>query len=434
MTSSAKEQERLGESANSPGVGDELPPYAAMDDTSRAAQLAADAPIPVDSEPPSASSSSRKTPVVHHDYEGLIPVERNNDSEGLIPVHSEVGDEVSPLSSTASPVFQKQQQQQYQQQQQQYGGGRNGPSAGPSPNSPFNFPPPYAKPGDRNKNNNLRPQFQHRQSSSSRGPTLIAVPQLGNNPTSPFLSAYNQPILLQYGIPKDTFTNFLITLSAFLSASVSDRALSHVQDVGRRLGDVPKNVGRETLSHAKSVGRSIKDSAKSGNYIGAAAQGLFRGAVGIPVSAAFRVVGATVSLPGTLAIAASKKPLTPRERADAYVQVAERDWFAARGLSARLLTTPELLDLAQIVRLGAGDGVDGKKTFDSGDYTVDAVIEACRETAAKGPDAQARALAERLGIAGLEIAGPTPRLDIGARTLWFVLTDAESGSMDEFAK
>ena len=162
---------------------------------------------------------------------------------------------------------------------------------GPTADSPFDFPS-YEPP----------PAFTTVSSSgSSSGPPPlqrpIAIPQIAPNKTEPFLDAYAQP-LLQYGVTPESWRSFLSTMSAFLAAKVSEQAISHAADIGRHVTDVPKRFGKDVVAHAKGIGHDIRDSAKDGNYVGAAV-GVVRGAIGIPVGTALRAVGATVSLPFT---------------------------------------------------------------------------------------------------------------------------------------
>jgi hypothetical protein len=172
----------------------------------------------------------------------------------------------------------------------------------------------------------------------------------------------------------------------------------------------------------RDVGRSIGQSAKKGNLIGAGVSAI-TGTVAIPVGAALRIVRATLhQLPAAAVGGLSKKPLSPRERADAYVAVAQKDWFRSRGLTALLCSTAELMLLsAQCQGSGSGGGDDQNEA------AVRNLVELTHGVWGKGPEAQLDVLRREFGFAPLEIAEaqPTP-LAIGAGTLWLVLMNAAS--------
>ncbi|KAH8745696.1 hypothetical protein F5883DRAFT_634056 [Diaporthe sp. PMI_573] len=180
------------------------------------------------------------------------------------------------------------------------------PSQGPTAESPFNFPsdvpaapaPTYLTASPLTTSAGLqRP---------------IAIPQITLDKTAPFLDAYVPP-LLQYGITPLSWRSFLSTMSAFLAAKVSEKALSHAVDMGRYV-------------------------VYNGNFVGAAF-GVVGGAISLPIVTAACAVGAVASLPGVAIGAVTQKPQTPRERAAAYVAAATRRWLEARGL---------LLDIAHV--------------------------------------------------------------------------------------
>lgn len=207
------------------------------------------------------------------------------------------------------------------------------PAIGPSVSSPFNFPttdlPAYSDPAPTQ-----RP---------------IAIPQRWPEPSAPFLTVY-APVLLNYGIPAKSFHSFLDTLSAFLTAKVSKRAISHASDIAASVGRVPKQLGKDLVAQAKDTGRVIASSAKKGNPVGVVG-GLIVGTLGLTVGAAMRTVNSILSLPATAAMAAAN-PKTPRGRAELYIATANRDWFGPRGLNARLLDTAELTNLLGIAASG----------------------------------------------------------------------------------
>ncbi|KAI0539318.1 hypothetical protein GGR58DRAFT_465250 [Xylaria digitata] len=326
---------------------------------------------------------------------------------------------------------------------------RDAAEARPTVESPFNFPPAYSPSTSYPNGNasglaepsapgiqysdlpevvNPSPEFsdlpeavfpsQSRIISIST-PVFLAIPQIAAKPTSPFPPAYNTAILLRRGISREAFTSFLSTLSAFINASVSERALAHAQDVGRSLNSIPKKFSKDTFAHLKGVGRSVQESAKRGNFIGAGVAAL-GGTVTVPVAAALRVVDATLNqLPAAVL---SKKPLSPRERADAYLAVAQKDWFENRGLKASLCNTAELLLLHAQFR-GVSPGSESEAV-------VKSLVDLVHMAGEGGLEGQLRALQGEFGFALLEIADGWPSktryLDVGAGTLWLVLTDAPS--------
>lgn len=167
---------------------------------------------------------------------------------------------------------------------------------GPTITSPFNFP----------STNELPPP----EYASSRP---IAIPQQFPQATAPFLPAYAS-ILLNHGVPASSWYNFIDTTSAFLTARVGKRAVSHAADIAASIGRVPKQLGKDVANHVKDTFRGIGQSAKRGPFslIG----GVVGGTIGLTVGTTAKLVGSTMSLPGT-AIAASASPKTPKERAEA---------------------------------------------------------------------------------------------------------------------
>lgn len=275
------------------------------------------------------------------------------------------------------------------------------PSKGPTVESPFDFPadipaPAYAEASSSSaSHHNRRP---------------IAIPQVSPDATAPFVAAY-APSLLGHGIPPESWAAFVDTMSAFLTARVSDRAVSHAADVARRVGRGPAQYGRNMAEHAKSVGRNIGHNAKRGNILGAA-MGVVGGVVSLPVHAAVGAVGAVVGLPGSAVAAASKKPKTPRERAEVYAAAANEGWLRARGLRVRLVDSKQL---ARLIGL-SGDADE-----------LLAPAFASKETTA---DHQLRALAS--WIEELELAIPEGNLRLAEATLWLVIT-REAGQEERYS-
>lgn len=198
----------------------------------------------------------------------------------------------------------------------------------PTASSPFNFPADADQP----------PVY----SVSSNSGRPVAIPQVKPGKASPFLSCY-APSLLAHGITEKSWRAFLETMSAFLTAKVSDRALSHAADMGKHLGETPKQLGLGVFTHAKQVGKDISNHAKRGNIVGAA-MGTIGGAISIPVSAAIHTVAAVTTLPANALGAIAKKPRTPYERAVAYAAVANKKWLQGRGLQAHILDTDRLAE------------------------------------------------------------------------------------------
>jgi len=186
-------------------------------------------------------------------------------------------------------------------------------------------------------------------------------------------------------------------MSAFLAAKVSEQAVAHAADIGRHVTDVPKRFGEGTADHAKHVGRNIRDSAKSGNYAGAA-MGVVGGAIGLPVGTALRAVGAAVSLPFAAIRGVTSKPQTPRERATAYAEAANQKWLGQRGLRAQLVDTPELARVAGI--------------------PVTRLLHLARASGDNSAAAQLGALREY--ISEVEVFTGS-KLEIGANTLWLTI-------------
>jgi hypothetical protein len=254
----------------------------------------------------------------------------------------------------------------------------------PTVDDPFNFPsnaelPAYSPAG------------------SSAGQLPIAIPQASADAASPFVSAY-PPSLLGRGVTVQAWHSFLSTTSAFLTAKVSDRALSHAADMAKHIGDGPTRMGKGIAAHAKHVGKHIASNAKRGNIIGAAF-GVVGGAVSIPVVSALSAAGTASALPASVVGAVFKKPQTPQQRAEAYAAVANKKWLNDRGLHAQLLTTVQLSQM-----LGLPEN---------------ALLGMAQQ--AKSPSAayQLRVLASH--IAPLDV-DETAQLQLATSTLWLVLT------------
>lgn len=264
----------------------------------------------------------------------------------------------------------------------------------PSITAPFHFPaeselPPYSAAAEASSS-------APGGSSSSPHMKPIAIPQAQPDPTAAFVTAY-APTLLNYGITEETWRPFLETVSAFLTAKVSDKAVSHAADVARSIGDAPKSFGKHVGSHVKSVGKNIATQAKKGNIIGAAF-GVVGGAISIPVSTTLTAVGTVLSMPGHTVGALTKKPQTPYQRAVAYVSVANKKWLEVRGLRALVMPTAELAQYLDV----------SSATF----------LESTHEDTGFDAANQLRSLEAYISALVVE---EKAKLDLGVETLWLVL-------------
>ncbi|KAL7949052.1 hypothetical protein V8C42DRAFT_313107 [Trichoderma barbatum] len=274
----------------------------------------------------------------------------------------------------------------------------------PTITSPFNFPTD-GKGKDGSAIASAPPVYDKVGSSgsSSASARTIVFPQVKPDPDSPFLVAY-APVLLSYGITEETWRSFMTTISAFLTATVSDRALSHATDVAAHLGQHPKNLGKNVAAHARSIGKNVSDNARRGNLLGAA-MGVIGGTISLPITTALGIVGTTLSLPGQAIGAVTKKPRTPQERAATYAAVANEEWLHMRGLHAHLFDSAGLAH-----HLG---------------MPLDTLLSLAWETKETDAGRQMRALEPH--VAGLEVdEGMT--LQLKTQTLWLVLMPGKQPS------
>ncbi|KAH6611122.1 subunit of the rna polymerase ii mediator complex [Trichoderma cornu-damae] len=282
------------------------------------------------------------------------------------------------------------------QQQQQPAGTLGASGLVPTVASPFDFP---ADGREGSSGTAAAPPAYGGAEPSGGSRRPVAFPQIKPDPDSPFLPAY-APVLLDYGISEQTWRSFLATISAFLTATVSDRALSHAADVAARIGQNPKNLGKSVAAHASSIGKNVSENAKRGNVLGAAA-GLIGGSISLPISTALGIVGSGLSLPGQAISAVTKKPKTPQQRVAAYAAVANEEWLHTRGLHAYLY------DSAGLARL-LGRPVDGLLSL-AGEAAEGDAGDAARQMRALEPH-----------VARLEVdEGST--LQLKSQTLWIVL-------------
>ena len=255
----------------------------------------------------------------------------------------------------------------------------------PTVSSPFNFPTgsdqlPYEAPLE-----------------SSRDRLPIAIPQLKPGPASPFLSAY-APSLLRHGITQETWRSFLDTVSAFLTAKVSDRAISHAGDMAKHLSEDSKNFGKSLAKEAKAVSKEIASSVKRGDVFSAAGSAL-GGTISLPLSFTFGLLDTALALPASTVGAIVKRPKTPGQRAAAYAAVANEKWLHTRGLHAQMLDSNEL---AQILGITVAD-----------------FLSPAQQSKDPSPSGQIRALEGRL--AALEVNQEQGQLELETNTIWMVL-------------
>ncbi|PFH61467.1 hypothetical protein XA68_17298 [Ophiocordyceps unilateralis] len=264
-------------------------------------------------------------------------------------------------------------------------------AAAPTLANPFQFP-----------SNSLLPAYDEAlgDPSGSGSPTAdarpIAIPQLYPGPTAPFLSAY-APALLRHGVTVATWRSFVDTVSAFLTARVSDRAVNYATDVARQVSQGPKSFGKGVAMHVKAVGRDISRNARRGSILGTTLA-VLEGVIAIPVSTAIGAASAALRLPGSAMDAVITAPQTPLQRANAYAAVANRDWLHARGLQAVLVT---MTGLAAVL-----------------ETTVGELLE--RTRAGKGDDAASQLRALESLVAPLEVDEKTT-LALSPETLWLIL-------------
>lgn len=260
-------------------------------------------------------------------------------------------------------------------------------SEGPTLDNPFDFP-----------SNDELPSYAEAASISDTKP--VAIPQSRPDTTAPFLAAY-PTILLGRGITPEAWLSFVTTLSGFLTAKVSDKAVAHAGDIARRLGSGPRDFGRGVARHARSAGQRVLDDARRGNVVGAAL-GAVGGAVSLTLGTVLGAVGTVAALPASAVGAAALRPQTPLERGAAYAAVANRDWLGPRGLSAQILDTR---GLGRLVGLA-----DPRR-----------LLETAGEGKSQGAADQLRRL-ERY-LCELQAEG-VEKLDLGINTLWLVVKQA----------
>lgn len=300
-----------------------------------------------------------------------------------LPPYSEAGGEPSPSaaispSTTAAHSY----------PQPPPPPGESSAATGPTVDSPFNFPAVDEE----------LPLYAPTSASSSNfaAQRPIAIPQTRPLHNAPLLQAY-PPILLRYGITQATWDNFLETVSAFLTANVSDRALAHAGEMGKKISTPATELWKDTVADVRETGKSINKYARNGDYIDATF-GVVEGAISIPLNAAIGTIGAVFDTPFAALGAVLKKPQKARARAAAYLQVVNKDWLWNRGLEARVVDTSELSE--QI-----GTSVPGLVSMAKGEKrgSVEGLLRAMEDYVEK-----------------LEVKEDA-RLDIGSDNLWLVI-------------
>lgn len=271
----------------------------------------------------------------------------------------------------------------------------SGEPIAPTVSSPFNFPSDSGLPS------------YDALAADWKNQKPIAIPQLQAVPTAGFVSVY-PPSILKHGITKDTWASFLDTVSAFLTAKVSDRAVSHAGDMAKHFVEPHKKIGKEIFSHTKDVGNHIASHAKKGDIFGATF-GAIGGIVTIPVFTALGIVGAAAGLTGVAIGAIVKRPKTPGQRAAAYAAVANKKWLHARGLHAQMLDSNEL---AQILGVPVLD-----------------FLKPAQQTKDRSASGQLNALESHIATLDVQQGGVT--LELETNTIWMVLVP---GAPEELLK
>lgn len=197
----------------------------------------------------------------------------------------------------------------------------------PTPSAPFNFPSASKTP------------FSPPAPTTGR-PLIWALPQTLLSSTAPFLPAY-APSLIAYGIPEATWTSFVTTISAFLTAQVSQRALHHAGDIAVQVGKKHQELGKRLASNAAAKIQKASQDARRGNLVG-----VLGGTVSLAFGSATRIVGHVLELP--LLTALTSEPKTPRQRAEAYLTTANESWLNGRHLEAVLVDSRALAKIAGV--------------------------------------------------------------------------------------
>lgn len=259
-------------------------------------------------------------------------------------------------------------------------------------------------------------------SSSSSPPNPIAIPQVAPDPAAPFLSAY-PPGLLAHGITPETWHSFLDTISAFLTATASDRAVAHAGDLAKSLGGPPKKYGKSLASHARTLGKQLARDARRRNFVGLAYRAV-AGALSIPAHVFVGAVHTVLAIPVTAMVAVSQMPKTPLQRAGTYAAAESKKWLNERGLRAVLLDTTQLADKVGVLAhrflddasLDGGDvGGGGAEKRGGGDKAADTM----------------RALEKLVQKVTVSEKAKDEVVVLGAQSLWLVVLPGVAADVDE---
>lgn len=236
----------------------------------------------------------------------------------------------------------------------------------------------------------------------------LAIPQTTPSAAAPFLLAY-PTALLSFGITTESWYSFVETLSAFLSAKVSQQAVHHAADIASSVGDFHKQYALRTKEHFKNMGKS----AKRFSPVGLVSQ-----TVGITMGTVGHIVGTVFQAAGSL----TQKPQTPRARATVYLETANKKWFHLRGLHAVLMDTAELSKLGEVETQSMLSA-----TQDCGSSRPDLQLAALRDIIGEvrvEEDLQSRRPAKVSSTSSSKAAGKrpmVPQLQLGSTTLWLVV-------------
>lgn len=240
----------------------------------------------------------------------------------------------------------------------------------------------------------------------------LAIPQMTPSAAAPFLPAY-PTALLSFGITMKSWYSFVDTLSAFLSANVSQKAIHHASDIASNIGDFHKQYALRTKEHFKNIGKSAKRLSPVG---------ILSQTIGLTVGSAGHVINTVFQAAGSLSL----KPQTPRERASVYLQTANRDWFHSRGLHAVLMSTSELCSLCEVETREMMSAVESCGSVDPGQQLAalrDVIAEVNVEESLRFG-----AVSKESSTRSSKASGKLPvasQLQLGDTTLWLVLVQRQ---------
>lgn len=246
----------------------------------------------------------------------------------------------------------------------------------------------------------------------------LAIPQMTPSAAAPFLPAY-PTALLSFGIPSDSWSSFVDTVSAFLSAKVSQQAIHHAADIASNIGDFHKQYALRSKEHFKNIGKSAKRFSPAG---------VLGGTIGVTMGSVGHIVTTVFQAAGSLRL----KPQTPRERAAVYVESANVDWFHSRGLHAVLMDTSELSKLCEVKMaemLSAALMCGSISPALQLASLQDIIGEVRIEEASQDDMSSKESVASSSKAAGKRRA--VPHLELGGTTLWLVLVQRQDDLPDD---